>query len=311
MEISRHFETVPRLCPTETRKRRNLPPLPFGVESQTLEYNNTDLNSTNTNNLNTNNNMTNGTNVIINNNIGSSSSSSGVGSNKKELPLDYIVAEKIQVPLTSSLLKPILKTLGRLQMQIWNNCKEAKLALTINQASNLQVQCVIDGMLATGGSGSGSSSSPTTAANGGGPSSAAAAVANVASLQAPTTGCSSSSSPPTSFILIVGRMVFEEQATRTFRTNPVPCSSKPVWNETFLFEYNESVEDATLEVCAHETKSANDLRLLRDTFLGMIILPLSEANLEDEPRWYELRVRLLRSCHVFVLLEIFCFNFYK
>jgi predicted metalloprotease with PDZ domain len=28
MEVSRHFETVPRLCQSQMRKRRNLPPLP-------------------------------------------------------------------------------------------------------------------------------------------------------------------------------------------------------------------------------------------------------------------------------------------
>lgn len=248
MEISRHFETVPRLCPTETRKRRNLPPLPFGAtESQqaALQFN---------------------------------------SGRKTEEMNDYVVAEKIQVPLTSSLLKPILKTLGRLQMQIWNNCREAKLALTINQASNLQIQHIDAATAAAAAAVAAAASAPSVAA-----------VPTTTVIPAVTGSCSSSSgaqTPATSFILVVGRVIFEEQATKTFRTNPVPSSSKPVWNETFLFEYNESVEDATLEICAHETKSPNDLRLLRDTFLGMIILPLSEANLEDEPRWYELRVRI-------------------
>lgn len=204
LEISRHFETVPRLCPTETRKRRNLPPLPFGVETQ----------------------------MQINRNKGKQQREATTDLS------DYIVAEKIAVPCTSNLLKPILKTQGRLQMQIWNNCKELKLALTVNQASNLQLRAENE----------------------------------------------------QSYILVVGRLTFEEQPTKTFRTNPVPAGLKPVWNETFLFDYNESVDEATLEICAHETKSPNDLRLLRETFLGMVILPLSEANLEDEPRWYELRV---------------------
>jgi hypothetical protein len=33
MEISRHFETVPRLSSSLTRKRRNLPPLPPSLSS--------------------------------------------------------------------------------------------------------------------------------------------------------------------------------------------------------------------------------------------------------------------------------------
>jgi hypothetical protein len=33
MEISRHFETVPRLASSLTRKRRNLPPLPPSLSS--------------------------------------------------------------------------------------------------------------------------------------------------------------------------------------------------------------------------------------------------------------------------------------
>lgn len=28
LEVSRHFETVPRLCQSSSRRRRNLPPLP-------------------------------------------------------------------------------------------------------------------------------------------------------------------------------------------------------------------------------------------------------------------------------------------
>lgn len=223
LEISRHFETVPRLCQTETRKRRNLPPLPFGTANEM--------------------------------HVQMKNQNKRQNSKIEAESTDYTIAEKIQVPLTTnSLLKPILKTLGRLQMQLWNNCRELKLALTINQASNLQLRMQPE-----------SNGSPTR----------------------------SPLDQQQSYIIIVGRVVFEdEQPTKTFRTNPIPSSSKPaVWNETFLFDYNESADDATLEICAHETKSPNDLRLLRETFLGMIILPLSEANLEDEPRWYELRVR--------------------
>ena len=60
-------------------------------------------------------------------------------SNKKDN--DYVVAETLLVPLGSSLLRPILVTRGRLLMQIWNNCKASKLAITINQASNMPNRC--------------------------------------------------------------------------------------------------------------------------------------------------------------------------
>lgn len=268
LEMSRHYETVPRLCPTETRKRRNLPPLPIGTEAQTMQVIATTKNDYNNN--------------------------TAINPNKKCLDdmNDYIVAEKIQVPLTNnSLLKPILKTLGRVQMQIWNNCKEAKLALTINQASNLQVHMERDSPTNPQSTNSTSTTNPNS-------------VTSSSPVTVTTTTTATTTTSTTSFILVVGRVMFEEQATKTFRTNPVPTSSKPVWNETFLFEYNESVEDATLEICAHETKSPNDLRLLRDTFLGMIILPLSEANLEDEPRWYELRVSILHlELIIFLILS--------
>lgn len=122
-------------------------------------------------------------------------------------------------------------------MQIWDNCKDFKLAVTINQANNL---------------------------------------------------------PPRSeseqwFTFVSGRVIFEEQTTQNFKTNAI-LNSNPTWNETFVFDYNESVEEATLEICVHDTQSPSDTRLLRENFIGMIILPLCEANLEDEPRWYELRV---------------------
>lgn len=72
-------------------------------------------------------------------------------------------------------------------------------------------------------------------------------------------------------------------------------TGNPIWNETFVFDYTESIEDANLEICVHDTQTPSDTRLLRENFIGMIILPLSEANLEDEPRWYELRDRPTRK----------------
>lgn len=158
-------------------------------------------------------------------------------SSLKTKDYDYIVAETLHVPQTSSLLKPILINRGRLLMQIWDNCKDFKLAVTINQASSLPPRAESEKW----------------------------------------------------YSFIAGRVIFEEQAIQTFKTNASP-NVNPVWNETFVFEYTESVEEATLEICVHDTQLPNDTRLLRENFVGMIILPLSEANLEDEPRWYELRV---------------------
>jgi hypothetical protein len=96
------------------------------------------------------------------------------------------------------------------------------------------------------------------------------------------------------FIFISGRIVFEEQSIKTFRTQTVNVNT-PIWNESFLFDYSESVEEATLEICIYDTQNANDTRVLRENFVGMVILPLSEANLEDEPRWYELRDKPIRK----------------
>ncbi|CAF0956610.1 unnamed protein product [Brachionus calyciflorus] len=197
LEISRHFETVPRLCQSSVRKRRNLPPLP--TMNQEIQY-------------------------------------------QKSKDPDYIVAETIHVPLGSNLLKPILINHGRLLMQLWNNCELFKLAITINQVNSL---------------------------------------------------------PPRSadeqwFTFVSGRVIFDDQDTKTFVTKAI-LNPSGVWNETFVFDYVDSIEDATLEICIHDTQNPDDTRPLRENFIGMIILPLSEANLEDEPRWYELRDKPTRK----------------
>ena len=152
-----------------------------------------------------------------------------------------MVAEVLQVPVTST-LKPILINRGRLLMQIWDNSKASKVAITINQANNLPSRCESEQW----------------------------------------------------YTFVVGRLIFEESSVQTFQTKPM-LTSNPIWNETFLFNYSEPIEDVNLEICLHDTQTPTDTRLLRENFIGMIILPLCEANLEDEPRWYELRVSIFNS----------------
>ena len=140
IRISRHFQTIPRLCQSSSRRRRNLPPLPssvnlisislFSILFYSLFYailslcceQETQLDKKNDNNF------------------------------------SYIVAETLHVPCNST-LRPILINrgisiypaildylfiiitiiiiIGRLLMQIWNDSEKSKLAITINQATNL------------------------------------------------------------------------------------------------------------------------------------------------------------------------------
>ena len=68
-------------------------------------------------------------------------------------------------------------------------------------------------------------------------------------------------------------------------------NNNPVWNETFVFDsLNEQMEDINLEIFLYDSKTEKEKVQSDINFVGMLILPLSEANLEDEPRWYELRV---------------------
>ncbi len=96
------------------------------------------------------------------------------------------------------------------------------------------------------------------------------------------------------FVFASGRLTPDDSTVKNFKTSSMPITN-PIWNETFVFEYNDSVDDGHLEVCLHDTLSPNDTRLLRENFIGMIILPLNEANLDDEPRWYELRDKPTRK----------------
>ena len=102
------------------------------------------------------------------------------------------------------------------------------------------------------------------------------------------------------YTFITGKMLFEDRGFDMFETKVIH-SSNPVYNETFVFHEVENVDVLHLEVLLwdkkqyhsdHSNQMKNDDP---DEFLGMIQLPLNEANLEDEPRWYELRDRQTRK----------------
>ncbi|CAM4811563.1 unnamed protein product [Rotaria magnacalcarata] len=199
MEISRHFETVPRLSSSLTRKRRNLPPLPPSLSSTIPKQ------------------------------------------QKKDL---FETVEKLEVPNVKE-LKPILINRGRFLAQIWHDIEDMKLALTIIQASNLPLR-----------------------SNGDQP-----------------------------YAFINGKMLFEDCGFDMFETKIIH-SANPVYNETFVFHEVETVEVLILEIFLWDKKQYQphtDTTGESDEFLGMIQLPLNEVNLEDEPRWYELRDRQTRK----------------
>ena len=56
-----------------------------------------------------------------------------------------------------------------------------------------------------------------------------------------------------------------------------------------VFNYVESIDDVNIEIYLHDTQIPSDTRILQENFIGMIMLPLSEANLEDEPHWYDMK----------------------
>jgi hypothetical protein len=103
LQVSRFYDTVPRLSQSCTRKRRNLPILPLLTASPNNQ--NASFTTSPTTNA------------------------------------DYVCVETLQVPVVANVLKPILITRGRLLMQLWNDHKNLKLAVTINQASNLPPRC--------------------------------------------------------------------------------------------------------------------------------------------------------------------------
>ncbi len=205
---SRFYQTVPRLCQSSQRKRRNLPLLP--CPAATLPKPN-------------------------------------ASQDAKKNQEGYVLAETLEVPVLQNLLKPILINRGRLLMQLWNDCRQLKLAITISQACSL----------------------PTKS--------------------------DSEEAESQSYTFAIGRFIFDEQSVQNILTKPMPSPS-PVWNETYVFEYgNEAIEEAVLEIYLHETESLEDRRVLMDNFVGMITLPLVEANLDDEPRWYELTDKPMRK----------------
>lgn len=103
------------------------------------------------------------------------------------------------------------------------------------------------------------------------------------------------------YAFITGKMLFEDRGFDMFETKVIH-SSNPIYNETFVFHEVETVDVLHLEVLLWDKKQiqpdrhpSNNSADDSDEFLGMIQLPLSEANLEDEPRWYELRDRQTRK----------------
>ena len=100
------------------------------------------------------------------------------------------------------------------------------------------------------------------------------------------------------YTYITGKMIFEDRGFDMFETKVIH-SSNPIYNETFVFHDVDTVDVLRLEILLWDKKqnhSPNNLNVdENDEFIGMIQLPMSEANLEDEPRWYELRDRQTRK----------------
>jgi len=102
------------------------------------------------------------------------------------------------------------------------------------------------------------------------------------------------------YAYITGKMLFEDRGFDMFETKVIH-SSNPVYNETFIFHEVDNVDVLHLEVLLWDKKQTSHTNTNNnnlddsDEFIGMIQLPLNEANLEDEPRWYELRDRQTRK----------------
>lgn len=103
------------------------------------------------------------------------------------------------------------------------------------------------------------------------------------------------------YTYISGKMIFEDRGFDIFETKVIH-SSNPIYNETFVFHDVDSVDVLRLEIILWDKKQNNQggptnnfSNDENEEFIGMIQLPLSEANLDDEPRWYELRDRQTRK----------------
>ena len=104
------------------------------------------------------------------------------------------------------------------------------------------------------------------------------------------------------YAYITGKMLFEDRGFDMFETKVIH-SSNPIFNETFVFHDVDTIDVLRLEILLWDKKlnaqgnanttcqSVDEV----DEFVGIVQLPLSEANLEDEPRWYELRDRQARK----------------
>ncbi|CAF1150980.1 unnamed protein product [Didymodactylos carnosus] len=97
------------------------------------------------------------------------------------------------------------------------------------------------------------------------------------------------------YAYISGKMLFDDRGFDMFETKAIH-SCNPVWNETFVFHEVEKVDVLRLEIFLWDKKKQNyHTHEENEEFIGMAQLPLIEANLEDEPRWYELRDRQMRK----------------
>ena len=139
--------------------------------------------------------------------------------------------------------------------QLWHDVEEMKLALTVIQAGNLPLR-----------------------ANGDQP-----------------------------YAYITGKVLFEDRGFDMFETKVIH-SSNPIYNETFVFHDVDTIDVLRLEILLWDKKQTaqgntttatanNNYQNADETdeFIGIVQLPLNEANLEDEPRWYELRDRQARK----------------
>ena len=108
-------------------------------------------------------------------------------------------------------------------------------------------------------------------------------------------------------VYITGKMCFEDCGFDMFETKVIR-SLNPIYNETFVFHEVEAIDTVLLEILLWDKKqtiqinnrstitSANDNSTDdSDKFIGVIQLPLNEANTEDQPLWYELQDRRIRK----------------
>jgi hypothetical protein len=102
------------------------------------------------------------------------------------------------------------------------------------------------------------------------------------------------------YTYITGKMLYEDRGFDMFETKVIH-SSNPIYNETFVFHDVDTVDVLRLEILLWDKKQSTQTNNTTndnddsDEFIGMIQLPMSEASLDDEPRWYELRDRQARK----------------